>query len=459
MFESLTQRLSGTIERLRGRGRLTEENIREATREVRIALLEADVALPVVQALIEKIKVRAVGQEVLKSLTPGQALIKVVRDELTAVMGSQAADLNLNVPAPAVILMAGLQGAGKTTTVGKLAKHLKEKRKKKVMVVSADVYRPAAIEQLKTLAEQVGVLFFPSSAEQKPVDIVRAAIDDARKSFVDVLLVDTAGRLAIDEAMMAEIKALHAAVNPAETLFVVDSMTGQDAANTAKAFGEALPLTGVVLTKTDGDARGGAALSVRYITGKPIKFTGTGEKVDGLDVFHPERVASRILDMGDVLSLVEQVEQQVDKDKAQKLAEKVAKGKKFDLNDMRDQLEQMQNMGGIGGLMDKLPGLGQIPEHLKQQVQQSREVPRMIAIINSMTKKERRNPGLLNGSRRARIARGSGTQPADVNKLMKQYMQMEKMMGKLSGGGMKGMLRNMKGMLGAMGGKGGLPFR
>ncbi len=459
MFESLTQRLSGTIERLRGRGRLTEENIREATREVRIALLEADVALPVVQALIEKIKVRAVGQEVLKSLTPGQALIKVVRDELTAVMGAQASDLNLNVPAPAIILMAGLQGAGKTTTVGKLAKHLKEKRKKKVMVVSADVYRPAAIEQLKTLAEQVGVLFFPSAAEQKPVDIVRAAIDDARRSFADVLIVDTAGRLAIDEAMMAEIKALHAAVNPAETLFVVDSMTGQDAANTAKAFGEALPLTGVVLTKTDGDARGGAALSVRYVTGKPIKFTGTGEKVDGLDVFHPERVASRILDMGDVLSLVEQVEQQVDKDKAQKLAEKVAKGKKFDLNDMRDQLEQMQNMGGIGGLMDKLPGLGQVPEHLKQQVSQSKEVPRMIAIINSMTKKERRNPGLLNGSRRARIARGSGTQPADVNKLMKQYMQMEKMMGKLAGGGMKGMLRNMKGMLGAMGGKGGLPFR
>ena len=459
MFESLTQRLSGTIERLRGRGRLTEENIREATREVRIALLEADVALPVVQALIEKIKVRAVGQEVLKSLTPGQALIKVVRDELTAVMGSTATDLNLNVPAPAVILMAGLQGAGKTTTTGKLAKLLKEKRKKKVMVVSADVYRPAAIEQLKTLAEQVGVLFFASDASQDPVDIVKAAIADAKKSFVDVLLVDTAGRLAIDEAMMAEIKALHAAVNPVETLFVVDAMTGQDAANTAKAFGEALPLTGVVLTKTDGDARGGAALSVRYITGKPIKFTGTGEKVDGLDVFHPERVAGRILDMGDVLSLVEQVEQQVDKDKAQKLAEKVASGKKFNLNDMRDQLEQMENMGGIGGLMDKLPGLGQIPDHLKAQVTQSREVPRMIAIINSMTLKERRNPGLLNGSRRARIAKGAGVQPADVNRLMKQYMQMEKMMSKMAGGGMKGMMRSMRGMMGAMGMKGGLPFR
>ncbi|HZY32624.1 MAG TPA: signal recognition particle protein, partial [Rhodanobacter sp.] len=345
MFESLTQRLSGTIERLRGRGRLTESNITEATREVRIALLEADVALPVVQALIQRIKVRAVGQEVLKSLTPGQALIKIVRDELTAVMGSQASDLNLNVPAPAVILMAGLQGAGKTTTVAKLARHLKERRKKKVMVVSADVYRPAAIEQLKTLAQQVDVLFFPSDASQKPEAIVRAAIDDARKSYVDVLIVDTAGRTSIDAAMMAEIKALHAAVNPVETLFVVDAMTGQDAATTAKHFSEALPLTGVVLTKTDGDARGGAALSVRYITGKPIKFIGTGEKTDGLDVFHPDRVASRILDMGDVLSLVEQVEQQVDKDKAQKLAEKVAKGRKFDLNDMRDQLEQMQNMG------------------------------------------------------------------------------------------------------------------
>ncbi len=454
MFESLTQRLSGTIERLRGRGRLTEENIREATREVRIALLEADVALPVVQALIERIKVRAVGQEVIRSLTPGQALIKVVRDELTTVMGSSASELNLNVPAPAVILMAGLQGAGKTTTVAKLAKHLKEKRKKKVMVVSADVYRPAAIEQLKTLAQQVDVAFFPSEASQKPEAIVRAAIDDARKSFADVLIVDTAGRLAIDEAMMAEIKALHTAVNPVETLFVVDSMTGQDAANTAKAFSEALPLTGVVLTKTDGDARGGAALSVRYVTGRPIKFIGVGEKPDGLDVFHPDRVASRILDMGDVLSLVEQVEQQVDKDKAAKLAEKVAKGKKFDLNDMRDQLEQMQNMGGLSGLMDKLPGIGQIPDAVKSQVT-GKEMPRMIAIINSMTKKERRNPQLLNGSRRARVAKGSGTTPADVNRLLKQYQQMEKMMGKLGRGGIKGMMRGMRGMMGG----GGMPFR
>ncbi|MEO5628790.1 MAG: signal recognition particle protein [Thermomonas sp.] len=455
MFESLTQRLSGTVERLRGRGRLTDSNISEAVREVRIALLEADVALPVVQALIQRIKVRAVGQEVVRSLSPGQVLVRIVRDELTAVMGSQATELNLNVPAPAVILMAGLQGAGKTTTVAKLARHLKDKRKKKVMVVSADVYRPAAIEQLQTLASQVDVMFFPSEASQKPESIVKAAIDAARKSFVDVLIVDTAGRTSIDDAMMVEIKALHAAVNPVETLFVVDSMTGQDAAVTAKHFGEALPLTGVVLTKTDGDARGGAALSVRYITGKPIKFIGTGEKTDGLDVFHPERVASRILDMGDVLSLVEQVEQGVDQDKAKKLAEKIAKGRKFDLNDMRDQLEQMQNMGGLSGLMDKLPGVGALPEHVKQQVT-GKEVPRMIAIINSMTKKERRNPELLKGSRRARVARGSGLTPADVNKVLKQYQQMEKMMGKLGRGGMKGMMRGLSGM---MGGPRGMPPR
>ncbi len=447
MFESLSQRLSTTVNRLRGRGRLSEENIREALREVRIALLEADVALPVVQALIERIKIRAVGQEVLKSLTPGQSLIKVVRDELTTLMGSSANDLNLNVPAPAVILMAGLQGAGKTTTVGKLAKLLRERRKKKVMVVSCDVYRPAAIAQLETVAAQVGALFHPSSADQKPVDIALAAIDAARKNFVDVLLVDTAGRLAIDAAMMAEIQALHAAINPVETLFVVDAMTGQDAAITARAFSDALPLTGVVLTKTDGDARGGAALSVRYVTGRPIKFIGTAEKMDGLDVFHPDRIASRILDMGDVLSLVEEVERNVDQEKAAKLAEKVIKGKKFDLNDMKDQLEQMQNMGGLSGLLDKLPGMGQIPDAVKNRVN-DRDVLRLVAIINSMTKKERRFPATLNGSRRARIARGSGTTPADVNRLMKQFQQMEKMMSKLSGGGIKGMMRGMKGMLG-----------
>lgn len=450
MFESLTQRLSGTIERLRGRGRLTEQNIRDALREVRIALLEADVALPVVKALIERVKVRAVGQEVLKSLTPGQALIKIVRDELATLMGSTAWELNLNAPAPVVILLAGLQGAGKTTTVAKLAKFLRDKRQKKVMVVSADVYRPAAILQLQTLAKQVGVTCFPSDAQQQPVAIVKAALDSARKSFMDVLLVDTAGRLAIDTHMMSEIQALHATLQPVETLFVVDSMTGQDAANTAKAFGEALPLTGVVLTKTDGDARGGAALSVRYVTQKPIKFVGVGEKIDGLDIFHPERAAGRILDMGDILSLVEQVQSSVDQEKAAKLAAKVVKGKKFDLSDMKEQLEQMQNMGGLAGFMDKLPGVTQLPDHLKQQVT-GKEVPRMIAIINSMTSQERRHPRLLNGSRRARIARGAGTKPSEVNKLLKQYQQMEKMMGKLAGGGMKGLMR---GMMSALGGRG-----
>ncbi len=450
MFESLSQRLSTTIEKLRGRARLTEENIRDAMRDVRIALLEADVALPVVQALIQRVKVRAVGQDILKSLTPGQALVKVVRDELTAVMGSVNTDLNLNCPAPAVVLMAGLQGAGKTTTVAKLARFLRERKKKKVMVVSCDVYRPAAIEQLQTLAEQVEVLFFPSTGEQDPVAIAHAAIDAARKQYVDVLLVDTAGRLAIDAAMMAEIKALHAAVNPIETLFVVDAMTGQDAANTAKAFSEALPLTGVILTKTDGDARGGAALSVRYITGRPIKFIGSGEKPDALEPFHPDRLAQRILGMGDVLSLVEQVEQSVDKEKAQKLAEKIVKGKRFDMNDMRDQLQQMLSMGGLASLMDKLPGVGNLPDKVKSQIN-DKEVHRMIAVINSMTKKERRHPDLLNGSRKVRVAKGSGMQPQDVNKLLKQYQQMEKMMSKLSSGGIKGLMRQMKGAMGGSG--------
>jgi signal recognition particle subunit SRP54 len=445
MFESLTQRLAATVDKLRGRARLTDENIREALREVRVALLEADVALPVVQALIERVKARAVGQEVLRSLSPGQALVKVVRDELTAVMGSQNAELDLATQPPAVILMAGLQGAGKTTTVAKLARFLAERKRKKVMVVSADVYRPAAIDQLETLATQVGCLFHPSTGAQDPIDIARGALDAARKSYVDVLIVDTAGRLAVDAAMMDEIARLHAALAPIETLFVVDSMTGQDAAATAKAFAAAVPLTGVVLTKTDGDARGGAALSVRYVTGRPIKFVGAGEKTDALEPFHPDRAAQRILGMGDVLSLVEDVQRKVDADKAQKLAEKVAKGKRFDLNDMRDQLEQMINMGGMAGLLDKLPGMASVPQNLKDKVN-DREVKRMIAIIQAMTKKERRHPDLLNGSRRARIARGSGTQPADVNRLMKQYMQMEKMMSKLGAGGMKGLMRQMGGM-------------
>ncbi|HUD43355.1 MAG TPA: signal recognition particle protein [Dokdonella sp.] len=458
MFESLSQRLSSTVERLRGRGRLTESNIREALREVRVALLEADVALPVVQALIQRVQVRAIGQEVLKSLTPGQALIKVVRDELTAVMGTANADLNLAAAPPAVILMAGLQGAGKTTTVAKLARFLRERRKKKVMVVSCDVYRPAAIEQLRTLAEQVDVLFHPSTGTDQPIAIARAAIDAARKNFADVLIVDTAGRLHVEAAMMDEIKALHAALDPVETLFVVDAMTGQDAANTAKAFSEALPLTGVVLTKTDGDARGGAALSVRYITGRPVKFMGAGEKPDALEPFHPDRVAQRILGMGDVLSLVEEVERKVDQEKAQKLAEKVIKGKRFDLNDMKDQLEQMVNMGGMSSLLEKLPGVSALPDQVKSKVN-DKEVHRMIAIINSMTKKERRHPDLLNGSRRARIARGAGQQPADVNRLLKQYQQMEKMMAKLGSGGIKGLMRQMKGAMRGMGGSGMLPPR
>ena len=455
MFESLSQRLSDTVNRLRGRGRLTEENIRETLREVRIALLEADVALPVVKALIERVKVRAVGQEVLKSLSPGQALVKVVSDELTTVMGVANTELNLAATPPAIVLMAGLQGAGKTTTVAKLARFLKERKKKRVMVVSCDVYRPAAIEQLRTLAEQVDVAFFPSEAGQNPVDIAKAAIAAARREVMDVLLVDTAGRLHIDEAMMDEIKALHAALNPIETLFVVDSMTGQDAATTAKAFSDAIPLTGVVLTKTDGDARGGAALSVRYITGRPIKFMGAGEKTDALEPFHPDRLAQRILGMGDVLSLVEEVERKVDQEKAQKLAEKVMKGKRFDLNDMRDQLEQMSNMGGLAGLRDKLPGMGNLPDNVKSKVNDN-ELKRMVAIIGSMTKKERRHPDLLNGSRKARVARGSGTQPADVNRLLKQFMQMEKMMSKLSKGGSKGLMRQMRGAMKGMGGMGGM---
>ena len=451
MFESLSQRLSSTVDRLRGRGRLTEANIRESLREVRIALLEADVALPVVQALIQRVQVRAVGQEVLKSLTPGQALIKVVRDELTTLMGSVNTDLNLAAAPPAIVLLAGLQGAGKTTTVAKLARFLRERRKKKVMVVSCDIYRPAAIEQLRTLAEQVEVMFHPSSSAQSAVEIAAAALDAAKRNFVDVLLVDTAGRLHVDEPMMTEIKALHAALDPVETLFVVDSMTGQDAAVTAKAFAEALPLTGVVLTKTDGDARGGAALSVRYITGRPIKFVGAGEKSDALEPFHPDRLAQRILGMGDVLSLVEEVERKVDQEKVQKLAEKVIKGKRFDLEDMKVQLEQMVNMGGMASLIDKLPGMGGMSEQVKSKVN-DKQIHHMIAIINSMTRKERRHPDLLKGSRRARIARGSGQQPADVNRLLKQYQQMEKMMSKLGSGGLKGMMRQMKGAMRGLGG-------
>jgi signal recognition particle subunit SRP54 len=448
MFESLTQRLSGTIERLRGRGRLSEENIREATREVRIALLEADVALPVVQALIERIKVRAVGQEVLKSLTPGQALIKVVRDELTAVMGSQASDLNLNVPAPAVILMAGLQGAGKTTTTAKLAKHLIEKRKKKVLTVSADVYRPAAIEQLKTVTRQAGAEWFPSTPDQKPHDIALAAIDHARRHYFDVLLVDTAGRLAIDEALMAEIRDLHATLKPIETLFVVDAMQGQDAINTARAFKEALPLTGIVLTKLDGDSRGGAALSVRQITGAPIKFAGVSEKIDGLEVFDAERHAGRVLGMGDIVALVEQVQQNVDLGAAQKLADKMKSGDGFDLNDFLSQLGQMKKMGGLSGLMDKLPSQLTAKAGNVDMDKAERDVKRMEGIILSMTPLERRKPELLKASRKRRVAAGAGVHVQEVNRLLNQFEQMQGMMKKMKGGGLMKMMKRMGGMKG-----------
>ncbi len=458
MFESLSERLSSTLKNISGKGRLTEDNIKDTLREVRMALLEADVALPVVRDFIKQVKERAVGVEVSKSLQPGQQFIKIVQAELEAVMGSTNEKLNLACQPPAVVLMAGLQGAGKTTTVGKLAKLLKEREKKKVMVVSADVYRPAAIEQLKTLANDVDVEFFPSNIMQKPIDIVESAINQAKTQFVEVLLVDTAGRLAVDEAMMGEIQALHKAVKPIETLFVVDAMTGQDAANTAKAFNEALPLTGVVLTKADGDARGGAALSVRHITGKPIKFIGMGEKLDALEPFHPERLASRILGMGDVLSLIEEVERKVDKNKAAKLAQKVQKGKGFDLQDFKEQLEQMRNMGGMMGLLDKMPGMGNMSAQIKDKAG-DKQFNQFEAIINSMTPAERARPEIIKGSRKKRIAAGSGTQVQDINRLLKQFTQMQKMMKKMSGGGMSKMMQKMKGMMppgmGGMGGPGG----
>ncbi len=459
MFESLSERLSHSLRSITGKARLTEENIQETMREVRMALLEADVALPVVKDFVEAVKERAVGQDVMKSLSPGQAFLRIVQTELETVMGSANEGLNLATTPPAVIMMAGLQGAGKTTTVAKLARLLKERDKKKVTVVSADVYRPAAIKQLETLAAEVGVDFFASDAGQKPVAIVLAALAHARIKFSDVLIVDTAGRLAIDEAMMAEIAELHAAIKPVETLFVVDAMTGQDAANTAKAFGAALPLTGVILTKVDADTRGGAALSVRSITGKPIKFLGVGEKTTALDPFHPDRLASRILGMGDVLSLIEQVEQKVDKEKAAKLARKVKKGQKFDLEDFRDQLQQMTNMGGITGMLDKLPGMGNMAKMAEQNIDM-KMFTRMEVMINSMTPKERRNPDLIQGSRKRRITQGSGTQVQDLNRLLKQHKQMQKMMKKMKGGGMEKMMRGLGGMMPPGGGAGGgFPFR
>jgi len=447
MFESLTERLSKTLKNLRGQGRLSEENIKDSLREVRMALLEADVALPVVKSFIDHVKERAVGQEVMGSLTPGQALIKVVYDELTQLMGESNDKLNLHARPPIVVLMAGLQGSGKTTTVAKLARWLAE-QKKSVMVVSCDVYRPAAIKQLETLATEVKAEFFPSDISQQPVEIAKSALDAARKQLIDVLLVDTAGRLHVDTEMMEEIKQLHHTLQPTETLFVVDSMTGQDAATTAKAFNDALPLTGVVLTKTDGDARGGAALSVRYVTGKPIKFLGVGEKTTALEPFYPDRIASRIIGQGDVLSLIEEVERKFDKNEAEKLAHKFKSGKSFDLEDFRIQLVQMRNMGGMASMIDKIPGLGQVPPEVKQQIASDKETVRLEAMICSMTPLERRKPDIIKGSRKRRIAEGSGTQIQDVNRLLKQFSQMQKMMKQFGKrGGMGNILRGLKGKL------------
>ncbi|UXU88345.1 MULTISPECIES: signal recognition particle protein [Burkholderia] len=454
MLDNLTQRMARVVKTLRGEARLTEANTQEMLREVRLALLEADVSLPVVREFIAKVKEKALGEEVISSLSPGQALVGVVQKELTAVIGGdyegKAAELNLAVTPPAVILMAGLQGAGKTTTAGKLAKLLREKYKKKVLTVSCDVYRPAAIMQLKTVSEQVGADFFPSTPDQKPVDIAIAAVDWAKRHYHDVLIVDTAGRLGIDEAMMQEIAALHDTLKPAETLFVVDAMLGQDAVNTAKAFNDTLPLTGVVLTKLDGDSRGGAALSVRHITGKPIKFVGVAEKLDGLEVFHPDRMANRILGMGDILALVEEAQRGVDVQAAQKLADKVKKGGDFDLNDFRAQISQMKNMGGLSSLMDKLPAQFQQAAAGADMGQAEKQIRRMEGIISSMTPAERAKPEIIKATRKRRIAAGAGVPVQEVNRMLNQYDQMRTMMKKLKGGNMQKMMRGLKGMMPGM---------
>ena len=453
MFENLSDRLSQSLKKISGKASVSESNIQETLREVRVALLEADVALPVVKDFIELVKQRAIGREVSNSLNPGQQYLKIVQAELELVMGEKNESLNLNAQPPAVFIMAGLQGAGKTTSVAKLSRFLTEREKKKVMVVSADVYRPAAIDQLKTLADEVDAEFFPSNEQQKPIDIVNQAIAAAKTKFFDVLIVDTAGRLAIDQEMMAEIQQIHKVANPVETLFVIDAMIGQDSVNTAKAFNDALPLTGVVLTKVDGDARGGAALSVRHVTGKPIKFMGVGEKTDALEPFHPERITSRILGMGDVLSLIEEVERKVDKKKAKKFAKKVAKGKRFDLEDLREQLQQMKQLGGMESMMDKIPGMGNMAQ-MTQQKGMMGQFSKMEYIIDSMTPKERANPDILNGSRKRRITQGSGTTIQDLNRLLKQHKQMGKMMKKMKGKGMQNMMR---GLGGGMPPGGGLP--
>jgi signal recognition particle subunit SRP54 len=452
MFDSLTEGLTRTFKNLRGQSRLSEENIKKVLREVRFSLIEADVALPVIKDFIEQIKHKSLGQEVLTHLNPDQAFIKIVHDELVLTMGGERAELNFKTQPPAVFLMAGLQGSGKTTTTAKLARYLKETEHKKVMVASVDVYRPAAIQQLQVLAKQIDVSFFPAELHEKPTAIAQQALESAKKHYMDVLLLDTAGRLHIDAEMMAEIKAIHQTTDPIETLFVVDSMTGQDAANTAKAFHEAVPLTGVILTKIDGDARGGAALSVKQITGQPIKFIGSGEKIDALEPFHPERMASRILGMGDILSLIEEVERKADKKASEKLAKKLNKGKNFDLDDFMQQLLQMNNMGGVAGMMSKLPGVSQmLPQQAMKQVS-DKAMSQTIAIIRSMTPKERRIPKLIAGSRKKRVALGSGTQIQDVNKLLKQFEQMQKMMKKFTKpGGMQKMIRGIGGMAGLKG--------
>ncbi len=448
MLDNLTQRLTGVIKNLRGQARLTESNIQDALREVRLALLEADVALPVVKEFTAQVKQAALGQEVIGNINPGQALVGVVHRELTRLMGEASAGINLATVPPAVILMAGLQGAGKTTTSGKLAKLLREQMKKKVLLVSCDIYRPAAIEQLRTLAQQLEIDFFASDTSQKPRDIALAAHDYAKKHHHDVLIVDTAGRLAIDAAMMEEIRQLHAALKPIETLFVVDAMTGQDAVNTAKAFGDALPLTGVILTKLDGDARGGAALSVRHITGKPIKFVGVSEKLNGLEAFHPERMASRVLGMGDVLSLIEEAQREVDHAQAEKLAKKVRSGKGFDLDDFKMQIVQMRKMGGVSALMDKLPA--QLSQAAAGSKVDDKQISRIEGIINSMTPLERAQPELIKASRKRRIAAGAGVQVMHVNQLLNQFEQTQKVMKMFGKGGMAKMMRSMKGLLPGM---------
>jgi len=445
MFDNLSGRLRDAARSLAGKGRLTESNIKDTLRQVRLALLEADVALPVVRIFIERITERAVGEEVSKSLTPGQALVKIIHSELVSILGSSSATLDLKARPPVVIMLAGLQGAGKTTTAAKLAKRLIDAERKKVMLVSVDIHRPAAILQLKTLASEVGALHCDSETSERPTKIVTRALDDARRSHADVLIVDTAGRLHVDDKMMDELVAVHKAAEPRETLFVVDSMAGQDAVNAATVFDQSLALSGVILTKTDGDAKGGVALSVREVIGKPILFIGVGEKIDALEAFHPDRMASRILGMGDVMSLVEEIEGKVEKDKAEKLARKLRKGRGFDLLDLRDQLEQMMNMGGLGAMLEKLPIPGNLNPAALPDGANDKQLGRQIAVINSMTPGERRFPKIINGSRKKRIAAGCGLQIQDVNRLLKQHTQMEKMMKRMSKGGMKKMLRGMPG--------------